>query len=241
MFDFIQDFIYSILAIQEKILKNKLRRNLKTSYSNTTTKKAFISGASLELTSETERNKKRLEHNVRNIVKKYENNPQKLLEFVEKRGTKIYKIPYADKVLKAAGYEEGFISATKGFRSLYLNIIIPILAKEKIKLSFNTSPMFVLKNAPLNSYSTIHQFYKWYSMKFNLPGFDAESQENFQKFLTTSKEDEKIKELSIEEILGLKEAIARDVEAINFIVDLAKSSECSKNALKKVSTGGASI
>lgn len=241
MFDFIQNFIYSILAIQENILKKKLRRNFKATYSNSTTKKAFSSGASLELTSETEQNKKKLENNVKVIVKKYENNPQKLLDFAEKNGTRVYKIPYADIILKSAGYEEGFISTIKGFKGLYLNIIIPILAKEKIKLSFNTSPMFVLRDLPLDSYSTIHHFYKWYAMKFNLPGFDAESQENFQKFLTTSKEDEKIKELSIEEILGLKEAIARDVEAINFIVDLAKSSECSKNALKKVSAGGASI
>ena len=75
--------------------------------------------------------------------------------------------------------------------------------------------------------------------KLNLPGFNAEAQNNFQKFLHS--DDSDIKLLSVEEILDLKEAIARDVEAINFIVDLAKSTTGSKNALKKMTAGGATV
>lgn len=239
MFDFIQKFIYLVLNFQEKLLTKRLGRNFKTFYSNKTSKKAFINGAILELNSETKNNKIKLENSVKTILKKYKNDPAKLLEFVEKSGTKVYKFPFADKILGIIGYEEGFISETKGFKGLYLNIIL-FLAGNKIKFSLKTEPMFVMRNLPLDPYSMIQQFYKWYAMKLNLPGFDAESQENFQKFLSPSN-DEKIKELSVEEILGLKEAIARDVDAINFIVDFAKSTEGSKNALKKVTAGGASV
>jgi len=240
MFDFIQELIYSILGIQEKLLKKKRGPNFKSVYSNKTSKKAFTSGASLELDSGTKKNKIKLESSVKTILKKYGNNPEKLLEFVQKSGTKVYKIPFANKLLGIIGYEEGFVPEVKGFKALYLNIIVPLLSGNKTKFSFTTEPVFVLRDLPLESYSMIQQFYKWYAMKLDLPGFDAESQENFQKFLSPANDD-KIKELGVEEILGLKEAIARDVEAINFIVDLAKSTEGSKSALKKVTAGGASI
>ncbi len=85
----------------------------------------------------------------------------------------------------------------------------------------------------------IQQFYKWYAKKLNLPGFEPETQDTLQKFLTSSDED--IKNLSVEEILELKEAIARDVESIDFIVDMAKNTEGSQNALKKMTDGGASV
>lgn len=240
MFDFIQKVLYSFFAFQEKTLRKKLRRNFKTTYSNSTSKRVFGNAASLVLTSETEKNKIKLDNSIKTILKKYQNDPDKLLEFVEKNGTKVYKIPFANKILSIIGYEEGFVGKTTGFKALYLNCIIPMLAKENIKFSFKTEPMFILRNLQLDKYCMIQQFHKWYAMKLNLPGFDSESQNNFQKFLN-SNDDENIKLLSVEEILGLKEAIARDVEAINFIVDLAKSTSGSKNALKKMTTGGASV
>lgn len=240
MFDFVQKIIYSFLALQEKVLRKKLRRNLKRSFTNATSKRIFSQAASLELNSKTEQNKIKLKNNVKCILEKYENNPQKLLDFIQRSGTKVYKLPFADKLLSLIGCEEGFICATKNVKALYLNVIIGIFSGEKMGLSLSTEPMFILRNMPLDDYCMIQQFHKWYAMKLNLPGFDAESQNNFQKFLTPIN-DEKINELSVEEILGLKEAIARDVEAINFVVNLAKSTSGSKNALKKITAGGASI
>lgn len=240
MFDFIQKIIYFVLNIQEKLLRKSTGVIFKSVYSNKTSKKVFGSAASLELNSATNKNKLKLETNVKEIIKKYGSNPERLIDFIKRSGTKVYKIPYADKVLKIIGHEEGLISATKGFKGLFLNMIIPAFAGEQIIFSSKTESIFVLRNLPIDNYMMIQQFYKWYAMKLDLPGFDSESQANFQKFLSPYN-DEAIKELSVEEILGLKEAIARDVEAINFIVDLAKSTTGSKNALKKLTTGGASI
>lgn len=239
MFDLFQKIIYSFLEIQEKLLRKKLKRNFKSSYSHSTSKRVFGQGASLVLTSQTDKNKEKVKGNIELIIKKYGNNPDDLLEFVKKNGTKVYKIAFADKVVKRIGYEEGFISTLKGIKALYLTTCLKVLG-ENIKISLTTEPMFVLRNLPLESCYFIQQFYKWYGTKFDLPGYDAESQENFQKFLSPENDD-KLKELSVDEILGLKEAIARDVEAINFVVELAKSTTGSKNALKKVTTGGASI
>lgn len=239
MFNFIQKIIYFVLNLQDKVLKKRLGEKQKTSYTNSTSKKVFGLAASLELTSKTEKNKEKLEKDVKIILKKYENNPEKLLEFIERSGTKVYKIPHADKFLKFINYEEGFIGATKGAKALYINILVSMFIDKKINLSLKTESMFILRNLLLDKYCMIQQFHKWYAMKLNLPGFDTESQENFQKFLNS--DDEDVKLLSIEEILGLKEAIARDVEAINFIVDLAKTTDGSRNAMKKITTGGATV
>lgn len=239
MFDFIQKIMYSFWELQEKLLKNKLHKHFKSTYTNSTTKKVYGNAASLELTSKTEKNKDKLCSDVNLILKKYENNPDKLLAFIRRSGTKVYKLKFADKVLGLIKFEEGFVSSAVGLKALYLNIIIPILSGEKIKLSLKTEPMFIMRKLPLDKYYMIQQFHKWYAMKLKLPGFDAKSQNNFQKFLNSNDED--IKNLSVQEILGLKEAIARDVEAINFIVDLAKNTAGSKNALKKMTAGGASI
>ena len=48
--------------------------------------------------------------------------------------------------------------------------------------------------------------------------------------------------LNLDEMTGLKEAIARDQEATSFVLELAKSKEGSKNVIDKIKNdGGANI
>lgn len=240
MFNFAQKFIYLILSLQEKLLKIKLKKGLKTSFSNSTLKMVFSKTDSLKLNSMTEKNKERLSKEVKVILKKYENNPEKILEFIQKKGTKIYKIPFADKFLNKINQEEGFISELNGLKALYLSFLLVVFGKET-KISLTTKSMFIMRDLPLDVYCTIQQFHKWYASKLELPGFDFKSQENFQKYMDNIN-DESIKTLNLEEIIGLKEAIARDVEAINFVVELAKSTDGSKKAFGKIAAEkGASV
>lgn len=239
MSNFVQDFIYFILSFQEKLLRKKLKRSFKSSYSNSTSKKVYSRSATLDLTVQTEKNKEKAKQGVNSIVKKYAGNPEKLLEFVENSGTRVYKIPFAEKLLKLIGYQEGLITGLTNLKALYLYVCL-LIFNNNLTFSAIKEPIFVVGKLPLDSCYMIQHFHKWYSMRLALPGFDSESQENFQKFLSSC-DDNKISELSIEEILGLKEAIARDVEAINFVVEFVKSTDCSKNALKKITAGGASV
>lgn len=232
MFDFIQKFVYWVLSLQEKYLRNSLKGSLKKSFSCSTSKIVFSKSDSLKLNSLTKKNKERLDKEVQIILKHCENNPDKVFQFIEKKGTKVHKILYADKILRLIGLEEGLVSKLNGIKALYLTAVLMILGKEK-KISITTKPMFVMRNLPLNPYYTIQQFHKWYAAKLEMPGFDAKSQENFQKYLDNIN-DESMKSLSMEEIIGLKEAIARDVEAINFVINLAKSTKGAKNALNKM-------
>lgn len=239
MFDFIHKLIYLFVSLQQRLLRKKSGRDLKSVFTNASSKRVFAKGASLELISKTEKTKQKLENDVKIILSKYSNNPEKLLDFVQRSGTNVYKINHADKILKLIGFEAGFIGKTKGLKALCLNVILSVFTDEKVKLSLNTEPMFIIKTSVPDSYTTIQQFHKWYAMKLNLPGFDSESQDSLNKFLFNDKAD--VKNLSVDEILGLKDAIARDVEAINFVVNLAKSTSGSKNAFKKMLTDGASV
>lgn len=88
----------------------------------------------------------------------------------------------------------------------------------------------------------LHQFHKWYGFKKNLPGYDEKSQDLFKENLETDMPDSSVQEMSIEEILSLKEAIARDTQAAEFVIQLAKESTGARKALEKMKNeGGADI
>lgn len=240
MFNFVQKIIYWFLSFQEQILRKNLTKKLGTSFGKSNSKTVFSKSDSLKLTGMTQKNKEKLDFNVKTLLKKYANDPDKLLDFISKKGTKVCRVKYAGILLALIGYEEGFVSSLKGAKAFFLTLMLTAFGQQ-IGVSFNTEPMFVLSKQPADRYKTIQQFHKWYAMKLNLPGFDTESQRNFQKFLDSAK-DEDIKALSMDEILGLKDAIARDIEAINFVVELAKSTDGSRAAMGKITAGeGASI
>lgn len=245
--EFIKKIIYwfskkQIESIKKQSYTKRVKRakSAKAHYSNSTTKTIYTSSGSLKLTMKTEENKAKLKGEIEAILRKYGNNADKLLEYVSEHGTPVYRISKAKYLLKQIKYEDGFIGKTCGIKALYINFIVGIFAQKKLNISTKAPEMFIIEKCEPDIYHTLQQFYKWYSMKLNLPGFDEESQQNFQKFLKAGKDTE-IKKLSVDEILGLKEAIARDVEAINFVIDLAKSTVGAKQAMERLQNGSATV
>lgn len=236
---FILKFVRFILSLQEKrfahkkekILMNAMNSVKSCSGLSHSTSKIYVNSTeTLKLTSQTEKNKSRLDLAVKEIVKKNIKTPHKLLEYIKKSGTPVYKIKNADTILNSIGEEEGFITPHKGFKAFYLNLIL------NGEISFKTKPMFVLRDLPLNIYSMAHQFHKWYGYKMGLPGFDEDTQLKFKKIWKYANKSE-AERLSLNEILSLKEAIERDVEAIDFVINLSKSNDGAKNSLKKIVNG----
>ena len=68
---------------------------------------------------------------------------------------------------------------------------------------------------------------------------------NIQKLFKENlnpKKNRPIEKLKIDEIISLKEAIARDKEAADFVIKLAKETDGAKNALNKIiSNKGANL
>lgn len=219
--------------------RNKLEKTIKNlnakSYVNSTNKTLVTASEVMTFSSQTEQILNSLDDEVKNIVKVCLNNPYKLLEFVENHSTPVYKLINADIILSRVGEEEGFITPCSGFKAFYLNFFIGLFCEKKLKLSFKTTEMFVLRDMEVNAYYMIHQFHKWYGYKKNLPGYDEKSQQLFKENLNTMTDG---KDLTIDEIIALKDAIARDAQAAEFVIKLAKESEGAKKVLDKIQKDG---
>lgn len=231
----LKKFIYLILSIQEKHLSNKLDKHFKTSASNKTSKTVLGENITMTFTSETERNKELVLKSVTEIVSSAKNNPLLLLEYIKAHNTRVVRLNQADKLLKLIKEEEGLICELRGFEALYINLITDR------GFSFRTKPIFVIKDGEIEPYMLIHAFYKWFSFFQGLPGFDYKSQKLFKKYLNLP-DNVNFDNLSLEEMTGLKEAIARDSEATEFTINFANSIDGSKKVLNKIQNeGGADV
>ena len=163
--------------------------------------------------------KQSISHN-KNYQKKIERilskKPEKILEFIKRAKTPIYK---------ANIKQQGFISPKKGLKALYLNLVL------NKKIGFSTTEIFVIpKNNSL--YTLSYEFYKWYCFKKGIKGFEEKTQNNFEKIFTLNKDD-----LTFDEIIELKEAIARDIEAINFVKEFAMKTSMAKKNHRRIAKG----
>ncbi len=229
-----QQIIYYFLEKQEKALSKKLNKHLKNSSSNKTSKTIVSKDVTVTFNAETEKSKELVKKNVTDIIKSCNNDPAKLLAFIESKGTKVIKIDNADKILSVINEEEGLITELEGIEALYINIIT------NSGFSLKSKPMFIMRNGQIDTYYMVHQFYKWYALNMGLPGFDFMSQKIFKISLNSN--NTVFSNLNLDEMTGLKEAIARDQEATSFALELAKSKEGSKNVIDKIKNdGGANI
>ena len=229
----LQKIVYYFLEKQEKALTKRLSRHLRTSSSNSTSKTVVSKGVTMTLNAETERNKDLVLKNVSDIIKGCNSDISKLLAFIESKGTKVIRLENADKILSVIKEEEGLITPLEGIEALYINTVT------HSGFSLKSKPMFVMRNGQIDPYYMAHQFYKWYALQMKLPGFDFMSQKIFKIYLNS--DGAILSNLTLDEMTGLKEAIARDQEATTFALDLAKQKECSKKVLEKMQDGGANV
>lgn len=237
---FIQRIVNYILQRRRDRLAKTLDMLKPRTYTNSSTKTHINASETLTITSETNKILDTITSEVINIVKTCETDPKKLLDFVQNHGTPVYKIKNADKLLKRIKEEEGFISPISGLKAFYLNFFTALLSKKRLKFSFKSEAMFVLKDAEPSIYFILHQFYLWYGYTKGLPGYDEKSRSLLKAHIDVMSESD-VNGMSVEEIIGLKEAIARDREAAEFVIQLAKESSGAKKALEKMQQGGANI
>ena len=220
------------IEFRERMLAKKLSRELGTSFQNSTSKTVLSGTETLTLSAQTDKKREEVLNNVTDIMIAAKNNPDKMLDYVKSAGVKVYVIKNNSKLLKNIGEEDGFILPLSGVKAAMLSF-----ALEK-KVSFKTPVMFVFREEMLDAYYVLQQFYKWYSYKSGLPGFDAKTQDIFKKYMTKGYD---ITKLTLEETLMLKEAVARDTDATNFAIEVAKLRDGGRNVLNKMQDGGANI
>lgn len=226
---FIKRISFTILSWQSDYLQNRLKR--KYGYSPNKS----IKGCTLELKDKEKVTLELLNKEVREILKKCKNDPQKILDFIKEHGTEVYVAKNAKKFLNAINENTGFITERSGFNAL----VISYLTENRLKLK--TKPMIIIDSDELSLYYIIHDLHRWCAMKNKLPGFEEKAQRLLLK-INDKNEDKIIAKLSKDDMKKLSQAIARNVQSINFIGQYTKENEGSKKALKKIQTDdGASI
>lgn len=226
----------NILYYLKKVFKRK-KNNLKANKSATLSAnfagKKFCTSKGATLTINNSYNDKKCanEEKIEKILKKYLKNPTEIFNYINGSGTNVIKSKFASKILPYLKEDEGFILPQKGIKAFILNLFF------NKKLSFKTKEMFVVSSFNVNEYALIYQFYNWYCYKMKLSGFEDETQEKFKNIFELT--DSEIKEMSFEEIIELKGAIKRDIEAIDFVKNFVQKQSLSKKNLEKIRQGQA--
>jgi len=215
--------------------KNKKRTENDLYFKNSTTKRSMNAACTLKFSTDTEKIKSEIEEELKAIVKKYFDYPEKLINYIRLEYGNVYKIRNAEKILSVIGESEGFITPLKGLKALYLNFIVGFYCEGKIKLDLTTKGMFVFSYNNSEIYTIARALHKYMGFKKHLPGYDYKSQEIFKKMYNNQKNRSLIlKQCSIKEMYACKDAIARDLESINFTIQLSDDYAKAKKTLKKI-------
>ena len=229
-----QKVLYLFLSVKEKSLRLRLDKYLKRSAVNSTSKKIIDGASSLSLTSETQKNLDVVRSNMTELVKNAEFNPDFLVKHIKETGYKILFIKDIQKILKLINEEHGLILERKGFNAFILNL----LTNSGIK--FSSKPVFIFELSAKDFYLLLFNVYKLEGYLRKLPGYDYESQKLFRKFYKAAEKAD-VSQLTFEELNSLKEAVARDNEASEFVINIAKERDGAKNAALKIKDGGAEV
>lgn len=225
--------------IQKFLFKRKSRQLSKDfdklsqkSFSSSNSKIILGPGSKVEINAATRDKIKEVEENVSSIVKTTKAEPAVLLEYIRAAKTPIYRINNPMQILALIGEEEGFICQQRGWGALLLSLVLGL----GIKLE--TEPMFVLrKTDDINKSYFLHNFYRWYSMKSGLGGFDYDSRKKLKMYMRNNSLETTHK-LSFETIIQIQEAISREREANAFVLEYERHITGSKKVLDKIKNEG---
>ncbi len=230
--------INKILAFQKKVL-NWYYDFKYAKYKKKSSSKTYVTaGETLYLNAQEKLDAKEVIENAKNIFKENLDELEKIFEYIAAKGTPVIKLKKADTLLWFVGQEEGFIPPQKNIKALALCLLINIFSKEKLGFDFETKGMFVFRDTTLSPYLLAYHLYHWMAYSKNLSGYDERTARQFKNIFVLEQDIMARKSLSIEEILSLKEAIAREIEAIDMVVQLAKEVSGAKKASDKLKKDG---
>ena len=222
------------LYIKLFVRKPKTSKINNSFYKNSTTKKAMNSSCTLNLSAETEKTKLKIHDELKPLVKKYINYPEKLKQYIRTQGIKVYTIKNADKLLDYINEKSGFITPRKGFNAFYINLLTGFMCERRIKLSLYSKELMIFDSSKKQIYEIIKALYKYNSYKKDMPGFDERAQKVFRTVYSKRNSSTLFENCSIDDIYACKEAIARDIDSINFSIEIAKEVENTKQAHNKL-------
>jgi hypothetical protein len=183
---------------------------------------------------ETRRQAQEIAETARNAIKSFYSDPVQLADFIESRHTPVYILPAGVLpafCLWACGFSPGFIPPAEnrrykvllGFLKLQAEMPLQKQQGRKTGCHFNHG-VFVLTR-PLFTVGFIsHQLHHWLAFCSGMTGYNTRAQELYKKFWEENNGSigHEIYDMKAEDILALKAAINRDLEALEFLRKIAR-------------------
>jgi len=223
------DFISKNQEGKHQKIMNKLNKNMHSASFCGSSVHAN-SAAMLSITSSTNKKADKCREKIEAILDLYYKEPKKLFDYIQKANTPVFVVKNITKILNLIHEKEGFILPKRGIEAFYLNFIL------NKKISFKTSEMFLVSNYDVDICELAYQFHNWYCYKMGLDGYDAKTQEHFKHVFEIC-ETSKIDNLSFQDVISLKTAVRRDIEAIEFVQRFVQKKTKSKKNLDEIKQG----
>jgi hypothetical protein len=225
----VKTFSFMLLAWQGQFLQKRIIKRL--GYDG----KKSVKGCTIELKGEEIYSPEQLSKEVELILKHCKVNPIAVIEVLKSQDLNVYQIKNAEKILKRINEKIGFISERTGISAISLSFLT------KKCFGLKTKPMIVIEDGEPDIYMLMNGLHKWCAYRNGLSGLDEKSQKLLRRF-DKERDDKVIGKLSLKDIEKVRNAIARDVQAIDFVVKYSKEHAGAKKALDKIKNdGGANI
>lgn len=233
---------YRNFLLQQYVNKAKKQGLSGSTYSSGSSKTVISNGATMRLAAKTENLKKLVKDSAKQELSKYVQNPEELLKDLRNSGVLIYQTKYAKVILSNIDEEEGFIVGQEGFYGLKLNMLLSSFGLQPFTISFKTSPMFILSDEKFDIFLFAEQFYKFLAYKHKLSVLDFRTQKKFSRINKYAPDSDSVYEnMPLNDLLALKEAVARNIEAVNFAAEFTKEFKASKKAFDNMKNDGTSV
>ena len=211
-------------------------------YLGSGTKTVITNGVTMRLATKTENLKQLVRDNAKKEIVKYLTEPEKFVDCLKKDGALIYRTKYAKAILAKIDEEIGFLVGQEGIYALKLNFLLFSFGLQPFSLSLKTKPMFILEDGPIDIFAFAEYYYKYLALKHKLSGLDFKSQKKFSRINKYAPDDDRVFErMSLNDLLALKEATARNIEGVNFAAELTKEYKTAKKAFDKIQDEGTNI
>jgi hypothetical protein len=196
---------------------------------------------SFRLVAETRRQVEAISQHALEMVKQHFKSPDELSQSIENKGTGVYLLQGAfvtKLALFCLGFEPGFIPPSSSKRYQWLKQILMQL-ESKPHCHFDKG-VFVLVQPLYTVAYMAHQLHHWMAYCSGLPGYNLQSQQLYKSFWEKDKGQmsfQKAEKLTVEEIVQLRDAIHRDLDAMKFMYQLIQEIFAPANRAKQLNTG----
>ncbi len=202
-----------------------------------------------KLVAETRQQVNQVAESAREAIQSFYTEPHRLAEFIESQGTPVYILPggpIPQIVLKTLGLEPGFILPDQSpqFRALQklLERYTPLGSTVKPDSQDFQHGVFVIPKGLFTMGFLSHQLHHWLAFRSGMDGYCPKARRLYKRFWNDQqgKIGREVYKMDVEDILALKAAIARDLEALQFLKNIANEVLIPARQAKRITYGTAS-